>query len=233
MTLSTLSFCLAYNGDIKDAKEILKKSLIYNNIYKKYIEFVICDFSRNNDLYEWIIKNCSEELKIGYLKYFRKDNLVRWHGSIAKNITVSNASKDIIIIVDNGVLIDLKSTIQVMKSFFENNRTVVHIQSAQEITYYGYLAVPKEYFTLVGGFDESFEPVGYQEADLLERLNRLGLNINSYQQKDIDNYSFKLTLNTFGYTSVEYNRMLMSNYKKSRNKILNGFIISKINNNLM
>jgi hypothetical protein len=222
----TLSFCIAYNNETSDIKKILKNNLINNHLYAKYIEFAICDFSKKKNLHTWLFKNCRKELKLGYLKYFQADELVEWHDSIAKNRTAIHASKDIIVNIDSGFLIDLESTIHIMKSFIENARTVIHLNSMQEFGHQGHLAVPREYFTLAGGYDESFEPSGYQTIDLLERLRFLGLSISSYQQKNVDYSSFKSSLMNSRYTSAEYNRMLSDNFSKSRNNISNGFLIA-------
>ena len=224
MIQPTLSFYIAYNNAIFDVKKTLKQSLSENYVYKGYIEFIIVDFSKETDLDCWLSKNCNDELSSGYLKYFREAALDSWHESIAKNRAATYTSKDVIVNVDCGFIVDFESTTRILKVFINSKNTVVHIKILQE--YLGHIAVPRDFFAFVGGYDESLEPTGFQTIDLFNRLSILGLHLVSYKQNEVYYSSFKSIHFTCGYTNRDYNRMLNNNFIHSKKNLSQGILIA-------
>jgi hypothetical protein len=226
MIQPTLSFCIAHENDMADTEKTLRLNLCNNYIYKEYIEFVIVDFSSEKNLYKWLDENCKEELMSGYVKYFRSEEAVKWHEAIVRNLVAIHASKDIIVSIDSGFILDFETTTCVLKAFMKNRNTAILINTLQKKEHPGHLAVSREYFSFLGGYDESFDPTDVLIMDLFNRLNRFGLTTVSYQQKQVDYSSLKPSSVTCRYTSAEYNRMLNRDFIGSKRNISEGRLIA-------
>lgn len=221
--IPTLSFCITCNKNIEYIKNTLMYNLYNNKLYQKNIEFIVVNFNRNQSLDTWLIENFEKELNMGYLKYIQAKELINWHESITKNIAATYAANDILVNIDSGFLLEFECTSYIIKTFINNKNGVIHINTLQEKGHLGHLAVSRIFFDLLGGYDESFAPIGYQTIDLLNRLRYLGLNYSRYKQNK--DYSLKSTLLTCGYTFAEYNVMLNNNFITSKKNISQGNLI--------
>jgi hypothetical protein len=173
-----------------------------------------------------LIKNCDKELKSGYLKYYIVNGPDVWNEAISKNIATAHTSKDIIVNIDSGFIVDIECTIFIIKTFMYSKNTIIHIHTQQESGHLGHLAIPRENFVFIGGYNESLEPAGFQSIDLLNRLKKSGLKAISYLQKNVDYSLSKQSTITCGYTYSKYNRMITQNFITSKKNIAQGHLIA-------
>jgi len=177
MNLPSLSFCIPCKNRLYQIQHTLRKNLDDNVLHDQLIEFVLIDFDSNDGLRDWIISNFSSELSSGYLKYYYTKALPQWHASIAKNTAHLCASGKILANLDCDNFTGTWGGAYVLKTFaLRGDRCVIHQYSGNTgDNSYGRIAVQTKYFYLIGGYDESFEPVGYQDGDLIDRLLKFGL----------------------------------------------------------
>jgi hypothetical protein len=176
---TTLSFCIACKNRLQQIKQTLPQNLKDNISMKGQVNFVLVDFGSTDGLEEWIIENFAQEIKDGYLKYYYTDELQDWHTSIAKNTAHALSESDILVNLDcdsytgeNGGEFILNNMIK----YGIHNTAVHQFDNNFEDGSYGQIALSKQNFIRIRGYDESFESVGYQNEDLLLRLMLMGIS---------------------------------------------------------
>lgn len=174
--IPTLSFCITCKNRFYQIEQTLKKNLDDNRMFKHLIEFVLIDFGSTDGLQEWIKNNFSEEIDAGYLKYFYTNEMENWHVSIAKNTAHLMAVNDIVVNLDCDNFTGCNGGRFLIQHFLKNKVNTV-IQQYGGDPYdgsFGRISVYRHAFIEVGGYDESFEPMGVQDLDLIERLKKQG-----------------------------------------------------------
>ena len=167
-------------------EKTLPQNLKNNLSMKERVNFILVDFGSTDGLQEWIGKNFEQELDDGYLQYYYTEELEFWHASIAKNTAHILSKSDILVNLDcdnytgkDGGKFVLEKMIQ-----WGVHNTVIH-QPNQDIWNgsYGRIAISMQNFMSLGGYDESFEPMGYQDNDLLLRARGAGLKYYRLEDK--------------------------------------------------
>jgi predicted glycosyltransferase involved in capsule biosynthesis len=155
-------------------------------MYKHLIEFVLIDFGSNDGLNDWIKNNCIKYIKEGYLNYYYTDELPYWHASIAKNTAHIYASNDILVNLDCDNYTGFNGGKFLIQQFLKYGNEIVLHQFSGSFNdgSYGRIAVHRKYFTDIRGYDESFEPMGSQDNDLIKRLLKMGLKYVPIQDKE-------------------------------------------------
>jgi glycosyltransferase involved in cell wall biosynthesis len=135
------------------------------------VEWLILNYNSQDDLDEYMLpilrdKECN-------IRYFKEVSGRQWHMSLAKNIAHKLASGDILLNLDCDNRIG--EALNQIREAFTANVGAQHLWSGN----YGdgtcgRIAIRRELFFKVGGYDESFRPMAYQDEDLLERLRDMG-----------------------------------------------------------
>lgn len=178
MISPTLSFCITCKNRFAQIAQTLGKNLDNNLVDREWIEFVLVDFASTDGLRKWVLDTFPEDLESGYLKYYHNEALEYWHASIAKNTAHWCASGDIVVNLDCDNFTGHFGGLFVLEFFRENPDIILHQYSGDwRSGSYGRIAVRREHFARIGGYDESFLPMARQDTDLMERLQRLGLTL--------------------------------------------------------
>lgn len=172
-----ISFCITCKNRLHQISETLMQNLQDNIAAQKDVEFILVDFASKDGLKDWVIQNFKKELESGYLKYFFTKKMDNWECSIAKNTAHLVASGDILVNLDCDNFTGKDGGRYVINHFLEYGTNLVLHQSSSEPGdgSYGRIAMLKKYFYLIGGYNEMFNPMGYQDTDLILRLVSLGL----------------------------------------------------------
>jgi hypothetical protein len=172
-----ISYCITSLGRFNQISKTLIPNLRANLRDQDKVEYILVDFNRPDDLQleNFVKKNCSGELKSGYLKYYRTDKQPYWHASTCKNTSHRLASYDILFNLDGDNYIEEGHAIEVLKAhkkgIDEGINLIVHDWSGNyRDGTYGRVAILRKHFTEIGGFDEEFKAHGYEETDCMERL---------------------------------------------------------------
>lgn len=145
---------------------------------KRNTEMILLDYNSTDGLQEWI--------SAGYLSctsvyprllYARQPSAKRFHASKAKNMAHRIATGDILVNLDCDNFI--RDSIAIIERFFTSSSVqVLHLWSGTWFDgTFGRIAIRQSAFDQLGGYDEAFFPVGYQDCDLLLRAQALGLGV--------------------------------------------------------
>jgi glycosyltransferase involved in cell wall biosynthesis len=175
----TLSFCITCKNRLYQIKQTLPQNLEDNRISKDIVEFVLVDFGSTDGLQEWIADNFVNEIEEGYLKYYYTEELSSWHTSIAKNTSHMLAQNAIVVNLDCDNFTGKEGGVFVIEKMIKYgwDKIILH-QFGNEYGdgTHGRIAISKANFIKLGGYDESFEPAGYQDNDMLIRAQLMRLN---------------------------------------------------------
>ena len=223
----TLSFCITCKNRFSQIKQTLPQNLEDNRDHKDMVQFVLVDFGSTDGLQEWIVDNFMHEIDEGYLKYYYTEELKSWHCCIAKNTSHMLADHDVVVNLDcdnftgkNGGMF----LIDHMKKFGWKHTIVHQFSNDFKDGSYGRIALSKNNFIQLGGYDESFEPAGYQDIDFLLRAQLMNLDCFNLPDKDycraVMNRKDKTIANIS--SNLSWEEMKNRNYRLSIKNITSG-----------
>ena len=228
---TTLSFCITCKNRMWQIKQTLPQNLKDNLSMKGQVDFVLVDFGSTDGLQEWIIENFEQEIKEGYLKYYYTEELPYWHVCIAKNTAHALSESDIVVNLDCDNYTGKDGGKYVLENMLKHgiHDTIIHQFSGDGFDgSYGRIALSKENFMNIRGYDESFEPMGHEDKDLLMRLKSIGLtcillNDERYNQAIRNNKEEGIVNCLSGLNWIE---MYHRNDRLSRENIASGKIVA-------
>ena len=223
-----LSFCITCMNRLNQISQTLLTNLKDNN--NKNVEFILVDFNSSDGLKEYILGNndFKKYLDTKQLKYYFIDKLKYWHASIAKNTAHNLATGKIVVNLDCDNYIGENGGNFIINIFKENNYNIVLSQSKNIYGSgtFGRISLLKNNFIKLGGYDESFYPMGYQDTDLINRATKYNLKLIHIDKnnKAITNTKQDSIKNCD--TNIAYNKMEMLNRLKSCINIENKELIA-------
>ena len=182
-----LSFCITCMNRTNYLKKTLLKNLNDNKNSK--VEFILVNFNSVDGLENYINNNneIKKYLVTKQLKYFNCEKLKYWHSSIAKNIAHNYASGNILVNLDCDNFIGENGGDFIIDYFKQLGNNIILSQSKEIFGSgtAGRISISKNNFKKLGGYNESFFPMGYQDTDLIERAKKINLNhINISKNND-------------------------------------------------
>lgn len=171
--LKDLSFCIPIKNRLNQLKETLPKNLNDNLEDYENIEFVLVDFASDDKVSDWVINNFLDELNVQYLKLFKVESFPYWESSLAKNTAHSLGESKILTNLDCDNFTGFRGGDHVLKMFDSETTIAVHQFCKKEwfSGNYGRISIRRNVFEEIGGYDESFYNMGYQDTDLLKRIS--------------------------------------------------------------
>ena len=145
------------------------------------VEWLILNYNSQDDLDEFMLPIL--QYKEFNIRYFKEISGRSWHMSLAKNISHKLASGDILMNLDCDNRIG--EALDQIREAFTVNVGGLHLWSGR----YGdgtcgRKANIRELFFNIGGYDESFRPMAYQDEDLLARLRDMGETVLHVPEPD-------------------------------------------------
>ena len=169
-----ISFCTTCMGRLHHLKETLPRNIEDNKDYPD-LEFVLLDYSSPDGMYDWVQNNFKPLLDSGRIRYYRVEGCTDFHMTHAKNIAHRLACGDIVCNVDADNFTGKGFAEFLETSFRKNHRRVVHGDWRLCKGSNGRLALLREYFLFIGGYNEKIKGWGYDDTDLIDRLRFFGL----------------------------------------------------------
>ena len=205
-----------------------------------FVEFILVDFASDDGLKEWILATFVKELDLGYLRYYYTEELKNWNASIAKNTSHLYASGEFVMNLDCDNFTGPDGALFVLKQLERFGDNLLLHQFSGNLTdgSFGRIGSAKSYFLAVGGYDETFAPMGYQDVDLINRLCEFGLNYvnasNPLYNKAIINTKTESVQNTnsnMTWEEMDAQNLLIStkNYHDGKIVVNNGKIGIQVN----
>jgi hypothetical protein len=135
-------------------------------------EWVIVNYNSSDDLDNYLLSRLPHVSE--RILYFRETSRRPWHVSVAKNIAHRVASGEVLMNLDCDNTIS--NAADVIRVYAMSGCKVLHMWSGKlgDGTY-GRIAIAKDVFHALGGYDESFYPMGYQDYDLVRRATAAGV----------------------------------------------------------
>ena len=182
-----LSFCITCMNRTNYLKKTLLKNLNDNKNSK--VEFILVNFNSVDGLEDYINNNneIKKYLVTKQLKYFNCEKLKYWHSSIAKNIAHNYASGNILVNLDCDNFIGENGGDFIINYFKQLGNNIILSQSKEIFGSgtAGRISISKNNFKKLGGYNESFFPMGYQDTDFIERAKKINLkHINISKNND-------------------------------------------------
>lgn len=138
------------------------------------LDWVIVNFGSSDDLDSFMDGSLARMPP--RITYAREHSRRAWHMSIAKNVAHRLGSGDILASLDCDNLIG--NAAEAIRRHFSDGADAVHMWSGiRGDGTCGRIAIKREDFESLGGYDEAFHPVTYEDIDLLRRAAAAGLHV--------------------------------------------------------
>lgn len=165
-----LSFCTACANRTHQLKKVYEENVeaIAGDVAT---EWIILNFGSTDDLDDFMASRLPHSPN--RVIYVRAKSNPPWHASVAKNMAHRLAAGDVLINLDCDNRIN--DAIAQVRDFFSQGARLLHLWSGvMPDGTYGRIAVERDVFRQVGGYNEEFLPMGYQDTDLIRRISTLG-----------------------------------------------------------
>tara|TARA_Y100001938_G_scaffold151179_1_gene246945 strand:+ start:171 stop:1610 length:1440 start_codon:yes stop_codon:yes gene_type:complete len=171
-----ISFCTAIKNRKFQIEETLEKNIEDNLEYRDFCEFTILDCDSSDRVSEWIIDNFSEYIADGYLKLFKIKDFPYWNASIAKNTCHNLSEGEILVNLDCDNYTG-EGGAKIIYDLFSSNKDInCYHQWCKKEWFsgnYGRISFRRDVFEELGGYDESFYGMGYQDTDIIKRCSAM------------------------------------------------------------
>lgn len=167
-----ISFCTTSKNRLYQLRKTLPVNLRHAKRDGLEVEFVLVDFGSTDGTIPWVLKHFNADIRSGLLRLFSCDSVDKFHASICKNTAHSLATGGIVVNLDIDNFIGRGGVRHILQQFQQHGEDIVYQQfcGAWDSGNYGRISCLKKYFDAIGGYDESFWPMGYQDTDLIKRL---------------------------------------------------------------
>jgi hypothetical protein len=139
----------------------------------------LVDFNSGDNLAATVDRKFRDDLRDGTLLYFRTEQPTSFHASVAKNTAHRlglRRAADVLFNLDADNFISADVITAVVARFTRDPNTLLHGWSRSwPDGSFGRIGMSATNWHRVGGYDESFEPMGFQDVDLLMRARAAGL----------------------------------------------------------
>lgn len=230
--LPRLSFCISHKDRFDALQKTLPVNLRDNSQLADQIEFILVDFGSADDVDGWVSQTFSEALATGYLKYFKASGLDEWHASVAKNTVHAQASGAILMNLDCDNFTGPNGADYVIDAFEKHAEDIVFWQYSKKKLdgTFGRIALSRERFHALGGYDESLLQMGYQDGDLKDRALAMGARLvhdrNPLYNRAIPNDKFVPQAMTWKAMNEQNERTSRENVKAGR-LVANGGVFGR------
>lgn len=140
------------------------------------IEWIIVDYGSDDSLLGELSNIADAELSCSQIKIFTVISAEKWHMSRAKNLGHRLASTDYVFNLDADNYIT-SGDISCIYNAAQIGALCHQFSGTYGDGSHGRIGLPKHKFMGLGGYDEGFLPMGYQDVDLLRRAKLAGIQI--------------------------------------------------------
>lgn len=165
----TVALCTATMNRLWQLKNALPLTLVHAYPFKDSCRVHVVDMGSTDGTLEWLLRYCRWAIEIGLLRVYRAEEK-KWHACIGKNTAHIQAKEDILVNVDGDNLIGAGFLEDVCKRF-QDGCAVAQYELGGGTC--GRIALRREDFLYIGGYDEDAHPMGAQDTDLVLRVKML------------------------------------------------------------
>lgn len=171
-----ISFCTVVMNRLDHLSKTLPKN-IQDNLSYGNVEFVVLNYNSKDGLDDWILNKMDHYIKNGILKYIKTTEPKYFFRSHAKNIAAKMATGDIVCNIDADNFTGNGFASYVNEEFLKDENSYLMVQKIlKSKDCYGRICVFKKDFMEITGYDETMTDYGFEDDDLINRLDLLGKN---------------------------------------------------------
>jgi glycosyltransferase involved in cell wall biosynthesis len=206
-----ISFCTQIKNRFHQFKEVFYENIA--SIQNQNIEWIIVDVNSTDGIDSFMSKNISNNIH-----YYQVITNIEYSIPIAKNFAVRLSRGDYVFNLDADNFIS-----NAISSIVLNKYAPIYCNKYLKGVY-GRIGCDKKIFVETSGYDESFYPAGYHEADFIERCKLIGYNFI-----DVNCHKYPLqnskedTVQNFD-NDVSWKDMNLLNKKKSEENLVNKIV---------
>ena len=212
-----VSYCTLCKGRRHQMEITLPANLDY--ISDKDAEIVLVDWCSGDGLSEWVMENFKVFLDSGKLRMFRLSKDLPFSIPVGKNFAHRLAR--------GGILFNLDAD-NFAEGSFEHasllGRHEIQGCNVYNLGIYGRIALSRESFEKLGGYDEKLLPAGGQDRDLLDRATASGLSRTNHMARRMALKNSKLDTISEIEGSRSWESMNEQNCKQSLQNIARGLV---------
>lgn len=214
---------MSHKNRFEYLKETLATNLSDNRDEQDMVEFVLVDFGSDADIKGWIVEKFKKDIISGYLKFYSTTEMGDWDASLAKNTAHYLASGTIVVNLDCDNFTGQNGGKYVYDSFIDNKHDMVLWQySGKKLDgSFGRIACTKHAFEELGGYDQAFLPMGFQDGDLRDRLKASGREL--IHDKNAD-YNAAIKNEKYIPANMTWKKMNEHNQRLSKKNIKNNLL---------
>lgn len=169
-----MSFCTVCMNRLEHLKKTLPKNIEDTMAYGNF-EFVVLDYNSKDGLEEWIMAEMSQYMAAGQLIYIKTRVPEYFLRSHSKNVAAKSATGDIICNVDADNYIGEGFADYINQVFMEHKDIYLTVpRNMGKKDCYGRICTLRDDFMAITGYDEGMTDYGFEDFDLLNRLELFG-----------------------------------------------------------
>lgn len=170
----TISYCTTCMGRRAQLETTLPANLAVLARHSGRVELVLLDYGSRDGLGEWVRERFAAEFESGVLRYARTDEPDEFHTPHAKNVVHRLARHEILFNLDADNFIGEDTCERIDAVFAEDPRRIAISPIQPDVG--GRIALLREDFEALGGYDERYQGWSIADFDFCERATRgLGL----------------------------------------------------------
>ena len=219
----TISYCTTTMGRLHHLWLTLSSNLQHNQYSD--VEFVVLDYGSQDGVAEWVQQAFPDELKSGRLQFYRLPWPSKFHAAHAKNCAHRLAHGDIVANVDADTFVLPEYGHALREHLDRSMRNYVRLvpPDRSQFSLCGRVALRREEFIRLGGYNENLQGYGFEDTNLLERAQRLGLRtigLSSAYAACLEHSDAERTINYANKSTLEGRE---SNLKIARAEMTDGY----------
>ncbi len=186
MARPSVSICTVSMNRLHHIQKTLPVNLKENDSLG--IDFILLDYNSNDGLEEYVKTNFKQEVKSGKLAYYRYKQAITFHRCHSRNMAFRLANGDILCNVDADNFVG-PSFGKFVQNIFATQKNVclTGLNNECKPDAFGKLCISRGDFMDVTGYDENFEGYGFEDFDIVNRLQLNGckpytINISDFLQ---------------------------------------------------
>lgn len=140
------------------------------------VEIVVLNYNSPDGLHEWIGNHPEvlRAIRAGLVTYARESSVSFFHASRAKNLAHRLSRGTVLVNLDaDNWAAEMDGFLR--HAFEGSDGVICHGHNGTADGSFGRIGLSRRWFYQLGGYDESMQPTGHEDADLLDRALAIGL----------------------------------------------------------
>jgi len=178
-----ISFCTTCMGRLHHLCQTLPQNIEVARTSGVNVEFVVLDYNSQDHLKEWMLSAMAAHIESGLISVFHLSEPEFYHSSHAKNVAHRLARGTILCNLDADNFL----TPGFLRLLSERASSDSWIMFGHPRDATGKVALRRQDFHTLGGYDENLKGYGYDDVDLIRRATK-GLGLKSHQDRQFNSF---------------------------------------------